>query len=384
MGRRVWWGVVVLAVATFTAQAGPVPPVPPTLNATMARIGGVMQQLFPLIVVRRDLDDAELTQVKADLAQMLKLFHAVEPQINAKSETYQVSYQLILEHLDDTRRAFDEERIDDGRKGLYALGPICTSCHTQDTRLRTLFAGSARAAFASDLDYAEFNYLTRNYADAELYYDKYLHSAEPKTEFDIIRPLQHLIVIYTQIRNRPGHGAERLKGYLGLPGNTEHSRQQIRSWIAGLEALDASGVSRVQAVDFTTLQGFVTRYLGTMEQPKAELHLPPQEEVARVWLRGLLYHYLNSNPPREQMPRLYYWLAVTDRSINYDYYYSLSELYLVECITGHAEHPYAGRCYDEYESYMLHLYSGPAGEFLPPEVKEELDMLRSHLQQKLH
>lgn len=363
-----------IAPATFAAAETPHP-----LNAKMSEIGEVMAGLFPLIVAQRELSSPEQAQLKENLTRLVVLFREAGPHIRQRSETYNVSYQLVLDHLEKTKRMLDLKYLDQARIDLYALGPICTSCHTQDTQLRTTFGGVDRAGFPTDRAYAEFSYLTRNYAEAERYYDLYLRSDENKMEFDIVQPLQRLITIYTQVFNLPGTGAEKLSRYTDIKGHTAITRKHLTGWIKGLRALESSGASKVNAPDLKTIEGFIRQYIGPLDTPLPAVHVGPEQEIARVWLRGQLYHYLNRQPGTKEIPMLLYWLAVSDRAIGYEYFFSLADLYLKDCVLNYSSSPYAQRCFDEYNEYVAYAYSGSGGNFTPPEIEDELERLRAVL-----
>ncbi len=349
----------------------------PSLNQTMTQIGETMVDIFPLIYAKRELSKDEHTKFGYDLTRMVTLFRAIEMPIKKKSGTYQVSYQFAMKHLSKTKHAYDKGDIEQARSQLYALGPICTSCHMQDTRLRTLFNGSQRSRFDDDFSFAEFNYVTRNYSEAIKYYDKYLSSNTTKTEWDIVQPLQRLITIYTQIYGRPGQGAKQLKKYSTLKEHTPETKKHLQRWIAGLKQLEHKEVGKYQDVDFKTLQNFVTQYLGVLDELSAIPESSPEDVVARVWLRGLLYHYLSGSPSQDEIPKLLYWLSICDRSIDFNFYFSLADLYLKDCILNHPEHPYAKRCFDEYNAYVMFSYTGADGTYIPAEIQRELDQLQN-------
>jgi hypothetical protein len=369
---------VVLFSQSFSLHAAPptAPSSSQALSQTMTQIGELMVELYPLVVARRELANSEKQQIRQDLGRLVQLFHLAQPHIKRRSDTYQVSYEFVLDYLNTTTRALDAGNFDFARGRLYGLGSICASCHTQDTKLRTLFSGTTRNNFPDDFSFAEFNYVTRNYDTAIRYYDKHLRSQQAKTELEIVQPLQRLITIYTQIYNKPGEGARKLEQYLDLENHTPLTKKHLTEWIAGLKELDARGASKVKSVDFKTLQKYVGQYLGPLDEPPAEIFLTPKEEISRVWLRGLLYHYLNGQPAENEIPKILYWLSICDRSIGYDFYFSLADLYLKECILKHSDHPYARRCLDEYQEYITFSYSGSSGTFIPPEVQQELEKLR--------
>ena len=186
-----------------------------------------MIDTYPLIVTQRELTVAEKRLLRANIKRLSELFESAEPFIRARSETYVVSYRFILEYLRETQRAIADKNLDYARSRLYGLGSICTSCHMQDTKLRTLFTGAGRERFPNDAAYAEFNFLTRNYDEAEKYFERDLRSGNAKTEYDVIQPLQRLIVIYTQIKNQPGAGADVLSKFVDLPTHTDTTRGEL-------------------------------------------------------------------------------------------------------------------------------------------------------------
>lgn len=345
---------------------------PDALNRIMTNIGTTMVDAYPIIVLQRELTAAERQSLRAGIKRLSQLFHEADPYIRERSDTYVVSYQYILEYLQETQRAMDDDNLDYARSRLYGLGTICTSCHTQDTKLRTLFTGAGRERFSDDASYAEFNFLTRNYGEAEKYFERDLRSGEKKSEYEVIRPLQRLVIIYAQIKNQPGTGAAVLNKFIDLSVHTDATRRELRGWITGLRVLDARGAGKVTAPTFAEIESHVRQILGPLDQPLSVIRVSPDEEIRRVWLSGVLYHYLNRKPPRGQIPKLLYWLAVNDRVVGYNHFYSLADLYLKECVYNHAEHPYARRCLAEFQEYVNFAYSESGGTFVPAELKQEL------------
>jgi len=338
----------------------------------MSQIGNEMTTIYPLVYAERQLSSQELTTITQSLEHMSHLFSQSGTQIQKRSETYQVSYDFIKSYLAETVHAFKTENLDYARSRLYGINDICTSCHTQDTHLRTLFKGKGREAFKSDYVYAEFSFLTRDYQQAEVYFDKQLRSKEHLTEYKIINPIKRLITIYTQIYNRPGDGAMQLVKYRALWDHSMETRDALNGWINGLNALEKNGASQVKNPDFKTLANYVEKYLGKIDKSTGELILPADEEVARVWLRGQLYHYLNRNPTKNEIPQILYWLARCDRSVGYSYNFTLVDMYLKDCVNNYPTHRFAQRCYSEYKDFVTSRYGGSGGEFTPPEIEDEL------------
>lgn len=337
-----------------------------------------MVEIYPLVVAKRPLTEKEIEIIDNALTKLSDLFSAAKPFIKAKSDGYQISYEFVSEYLKVVKSVLATRHIDFARNHLYALGEICTTCHTQDTTLRTLFSGSTRDRFNDDYAYAEFNYMTRNYRDAINYYDKHLTSITKKTELEIVQPLQRIITIYTQIHGNPGDGVEKLKTYLTLKDHTSETKNQLANWVRGMEELNANGVSSVKPMTFEKLKSYVYKYLGDIDKITIIINSDANQEVQRVWLRGQLYHYLNNNPDTNEVPVILYWLSVADRSISYNFYFSMTDLYLKQCVLKYPKHNYAHRCYKEFREYVDYTYSRQ-GEPIPASIRKELRELKMKL-----
>jgi len=352
-----------------------------TLNAIMTDIGGIMLDVYPLIVAKQAFTQQDTAKLNKTLTRLSKLFQEAEPLIDRKSAGYRISYEFISQYLSVVKDVLKYDDVDYARSHLYALGEICTSCHTQDTTLRTLFSGTTRDKLPDDYAFAELNYMTRNYAEATRYYEKFLNTPGRKTELEIIQPLQRIITIYTQVESNPDQGIKILKKYLNLKQHTPETRAELEGWIKGLEILKDNGVSGVTPVSFVNLQSYVKKYLGDSEYFPLQSQSTAVEEVQRVWLRGQLYHYFNRTPKENEVPMLLYWLAEVDRSIAYNFYFSLADLYLKQCVLKYPAHPYAQRCFEEFKNYADYTYK-KEGEDIPVGIKQEITQMQEALKNK--
>lgn len=364
--------LVTLIAYTGVIYASPAPaPAQVSLNQIMTSIGKTMVEIYPLIVAKRELTHKEIQSVENALSRLSYLFATAKPFIDEKSDGYQISYEFVSEYLKVVKSVLMSDQIDYARSHLYALGEICTSCHTQDSTLRTLFSGTTREHFDDDYAYAEFNYMTRNYRDAVKYYEIFLASPARKTELEIIQPLQRIITIYTQVNNQPAEGIGHLRKFQNLKDHTSETKAQLESWIRGLEELNMISSQGNRPVRFDQLSHYVTEYLAQSEDKITETPSNVEQEVQRVWLRGQLYHYLNRNPDANEIPMLLYWLSVADRSIAYNFYFSMTDLYLKQCVLKYPKHPFAPRCFREYREYVNYIYTRN-GEPIPEGIQNEL------------
>ncbi len=349
-----------------------------TINQDMTKIGQTMTDLLPIIVNNKRFSlPSNQELIGKDIDRLIDLFAKVGPHFDAKSITYRVSYDVMFKHLQTTQSAHRTHNLVYTQALLRELVSICTSCHTQDNQSRTLFLGATRDTFDSDYHYAEFNYLTRNYPIAIEYYKRYLQAPRAEiSEEKVLDTLRNLLIMQVQINQDPADALSTLTPYADSPKLSAYSRQTLHEWITGLYQLKKQPLPTKQQVSFKTIETLVHKYLGSLAEAGSSTIPEKPKQVLYIALRGLIYYELAQHPTEAQTPQLLYWLAVVDRSTRNSFYYSLSDLYLKECIVNYSKFPVAKNCYDEYEDYMLFSYSGSQGTSLPTDIQQEMDRLR--------
>ncbi|MGD8573035.1 MAG: hypothetical protein PVH98_11300 [Gammaproteobacteria bacterium] len=362
--------VIITSAITMAAKAD-------SINEIMAKIGHTMEALFPIVFDDKKFGDLNQQPHIADEVNKLdSLFSKAKSHFEHKSPTYRISYDVIKNQLSDVEVALKYDNYNHAQNILKEFVSICTSCHTQDSKMRTLFGGVKREHFENDLQFAEFNYMTRNYDTAMKYYDRYLGKSGAISETDLMTAMKRILTVYLQVYNNPQDAMDHLAQFKNYPHHTKYTRKNLNEWMEGLKVLKSQDVSHVTNPNMKQLQVYVDKILGPLDEPGMADFPSKKEKVARVWLRGRLFHYLNSQPPKEEIPRLLYWLAIIDRTVNYSFYYSLADRYLKECMLQYTSHPYAEKCYREYETYITFSYSGSRGTDIPDDVEKELKALK--------
>jgi len=355
-------------------------------NTTMKSIGENMSHLFPVMFHEKDFQAPQnRAEIKKRLDNIVTLFANAGPHFEHRSITFRTSYEVLFSHLKETQASFNKGNLIYAHNLLREAVSICTSCHTQDNKGRTLFQGVTRTRFDDDYEYAEFSFMTRNYPDAIQYYDRFLAKPHANyTEKETLTALKRELTIFAQVYNDPGQGADHLRSQLTKSTMTPYVKKNVMEWIKGLRELENSDVFIENKKDFASLEKLVHQYLGPLNQPGAGIAPSKKKKVFHVWLRGLLYRYLNGHPKPQEVPKLLYWLSINDRATNYSYYYSLADLYLQECMLSYSNDPYAKKCYQEYKDYVEFSYSGSQGMEIPPDVEKQLKQLHNKVYGNKH
>ncbi|WP_455376173.1 hypothetical protein [Kaarinaea lacus] len=351
-----------------------------SLNEAMVAIGYTMEELFPVIFDKQEPDKKQQKQLRESVEKLIGLFDKAKTHIDVKSPTYRISFDVIKTQLSHAKSANKYKNFNYTKSILKDVTSICASCHTQDSKVRTLFPSVKRDAFSSDYEYAEFSYMTRNYDTAMEYLTKFLNSNTETDEAELLSIMKQMITIYIQIYYRPDDAETALNNLKNYKYHTKFSRKTLEEWLAGIADLkkDKQSLKTIKNIDQLNIE--VHKVLGDLHEPGSAQFPNKRERIARLWLRGALYHYLNTNPSREEVPVILYWLAIVDRSINFSIYYSLSDMYLKECIIKYTSHPYARKCFAEYKENIILSYSGSRGTDIPDDIQDELNALELRIE----
>lgn len=293
-----------------------------------------------------------------------------------------MSYHLLQDYLDSILVEDNPVALPEIKSRLSTLSNYCVSCHTQDSEFRSLFKESKNLVFQSNLSRADFNYATRNYREAHKYYEKYLFTEAALSDADVLYALHKILSIYTQVLNEPMSGIKALNRI----GKEKTFSKGIEKFIVAskeaLMSLDLSHAEDKKLVSFEELSGYVSEYIGGISLGQGIFFTNSSEKIERLWLRGLIFRYLNDSPKQDEMPYILYWLALCDLSLGHGYDYALADFYIKQCITRFPTHPFAQQCFNEYKDYVTFYYTTPNETILPFEVNNELKELENHLKLK--
>lgn len=365
-----------LAPAAIAADAVAIPPPPePSINETMTEIGALMSNLISEQVLAEP--DAALKQLDALDARFGRLgAHAGD-----RGPAFRITWQTMQEQIARTRDAVDSgiATKENLRNLVHGIASACSGCHTQDDKAQALSFGKLSANTGDPLQRARFSYITRDYAAALKLYDSWL-DAQPRLSYNgpVLDAFEGELTIYAQVYRDPDQAIKALKKRLDRSSGSmsKQVRQDIQSWIKGFEEIRKAKLKPLNP-SFAELERYAQKYV--LPHAGTVIGTSQQEKIVYLWLRGLMHEYVQANPADARMADLLYWLASLDRVLDYNFYYSLADLYLKECIVRYPTSDAAESCYDEYERYVEFAYSGSSGEHVPVEVQDELKRLREIL-----
>jgi len=334
--------------------------------------------LKPYVVSEALFDDPQNTVVIGDHLQKFvnlakKAGH--DPQLGA--ENFKFSRDVLLEHIEDTVRVFRLGHKSYARWELNSTLTICASCHTQMPTPPHIFAEfQSLKTFSSEFDQAEFLFAVRDFDHAMKIFDQLIdHYPQMKTNAEQVeKSLEREVAYFARVRQRPDEAIVALQNHLKNKLLPEYLQKNVKIWIGQFQSwnsqlsIDPQKASGDQVVEFAKTQ--------VEKAWKDPVDATNPHLVTYLRVSGVLYKFLSEHPPSKVTPEILYWLSICDRSVGNEFFYSLADLYLRECIIRYPKEPIAKKCFKEYEAVTTLGYTGSMGVDVPPEVRADLRHLK--------
>ncbi|MDZ7686301.1 MAG: hypothetical protein U5O39_15965 [Gammaproteobacteria bacterium] len=338
-----------------------------SINELMRDVGDTMLRMLPAVYDEKP----DRTLLMENLVRLEYLFNEARPHFESRPVGSQVTFDLIDRRFDEAIALGERRNIDLLRRSVAEAFELCAACHTQDGVTRRAF-GVSKIRELDEYMAVEFSYLTRDYASARTSIDNYLAGDTRTFERDLV-VLQRLLSIGAEVHADPALAARQLREV--VPRLDGRLRARVSDWIDVLDRIGDEAGELQSPFTYNDIAS-INRFLSN-EWPAIKASLDVDEQEAYwVTIRGVLSKLLATRATSDEVPRLLYWFAVSDRALHYRYYNSLSTAYLERCIEEHSNHPFAKRCLEEYEFLVLINFSGSGGTRVPPEVRDRLTELQ--------
>ena len=339
------------------------------INDLMQDLGNTMLRMLPAAYS----EDPDQVLLLENLVRLEYLLSEAEPHFEQADETAQVPLSLLKERLADARAWGTRGNMVMLQNTVTESFALCATCHVKDRVSRKAFESTQTKALENYLA-VEYHFLTRDYTAAMSSMQDYFETGERSQTRDSL-VLQKILTVGVEVRRDLEFSMMQLSAAMKYLKDGDYNAQRVSAWITVL--------SRIRA-DRNMLQSPIGKSLAELdsflgvEWPEIRALLSVSEQEAYwVVVRGELHRLLMEDKNEKNLPQIYYWLAVTDRELQYRFYGSLSRAYLETCVTEFPQHPFASRCLNEYELLVLISFSGSSGTYVPSEVNERIQAMRS-------
>jgi hypothetical protein len=354
-------------------------------KATKKIMGGLLEEmeaLKPYFLSEEKFADAKnQKEISSHLSKLGELGRTAKHDPVLNQENYKVSAQVLSNHLNELERVFNKGNKSYARWMLTSTLSVCMSCHAQfPTVSRELKAYEKGQKYAGDFEQAEFLFATRAFDEASKMFDKLIRNypASDKKNQHLEVALQRQVAYFSRLKRDPKTALKTFTAYAGNKEIPEYLQNDIKAWVQQFGDWSRQPTPNPKKMSQKEIMSLSQRTLD-MKNPVRNLPSDSPKLVAYLKVSGMLYEYLNSHPKSNITPEILYYLSVYDRSINNNFFYSLANLYLRDCILNYSDKPIAQKCYDDFESETVLSYSGSEGTSIPKEVRDDLKNLKGML-----
>ena len=325
-------------------------------------------------------DSQQKTELLKNLTDISDYFKSARHVEYFQRPGFRPSLETINHHMDDTIRAVKNDNIAFAQKRMKALTALCISCHSQlsENASQNAFGNAInkakRETFDSDFGYANYLFLVRRFSESATYFDSAIEVAlKEGQEHELYSSLRKEISIHTKIDFDVKKSQAFIKKYQGDKRLPPLAQNMLTTWDKSLLKWGKFNPKKVKSID-----QFIKTYLAPLETDKGQT-AGGDNDITLLVSSGVLSKYLIDHPKSSLAPEILYWLSIAERRLSNTYFFSLSDLYLKDCIKLYPKSRYAKKCYAEYAENIEFGYSGSSGTDIPAEEKQELERLKRYL-----
>ncbi len=348
-----------------------------TIQGEMKEVHSLVDNIYPYTLKKGRLSNNEISKLSESIDLLKQHISQIQTDALPKSPTFQLSYNMMLEHLDQTQQALSNADYSYALALVSELPQFCSSCHTQDNASRHFDSSNITSQLKTDFKKGNYHFMMRDYQEALLDFNDHLAKQRKiKHGYGNTEAMEKILVIYLNIYKDP-QSARTYFNRLLESGKLELSLAiDVNHWLHGFDVVENSQYAINKADDIDNLTKDLIKFAdGTF----APIWIKEEDKVTAIWLRGLIFDYMTQHPQDKGSAKLLYWLASLDSALEYGLYYQLPELYLKSCVENYPKDAFAQKCFKQYESLITLQYTGSKGTSIPEYQQERIEQLRKLL-----
>ncbi len=317
-----------------------------------------------------------------DLSDISDFFQSAKHALFFKRPGFRPSLETINSHMKDTLSAVKSDNFIFAQKRLKAMTGLCISCHSQlpESVSKNAFGSSVKKAtretFESDYAFANYLFLVRRFDDAEKFFDLALDTVlKTGNDHIIFDSLRKVISIHTKIDFNFQKATAFIEKYSKDKRLPILAKNTLESWGTGLKSWE-----KFDSKNSAPVSKFIKSHLSLLELEQKNSGGPEAlNDMTLLVSSGVLTKFLTENPKSPLVPEVLYWLSVSERRLSSTYFFSLSDLYLKDCVMLYPKSKFALKCYNLYAENIEFGFSGSLGTDIPEGEKKELKKLKDYI-----
>jgi hypothetical protein len=260
--------------------------------------------------------------------------------------------QLIMsEELKDVINLIEKGKPVMGRAKLLSTLNLCVSCHSQSPGMESnkLFSDSEINSYKiSNFEKAELYFVTRDYEKANNLYTEFLNNSK-KTDDDemILKALERELIYFVKIKKDFVLAKTYFENQMKINKFSDTVLHELKDWSKMLSEKPLWENFDPKLVKEEEMDKFLKKFISDDEEGPI-FTSTDSSEVFDLNLSSILLDYYNAHPDTKIGGKILYWLAILDKRISDDFFFSLGDFYLLACMEKYSKDPIAKECYENY------------------------------------
>lgn len=349
----------------------------------MNDISGTIRQLGPYIASEQEfLKEKNKKYIQKNLLELTELFKNLKAHPIIATQGLSINQTVMTEQLEQTVNLFKSDKRSQARAKFTAALNLCVNCHTQSPgqALPKLFQDKdIKKMKLTAFEKAELYYIGRDYDKAMPLYDQFLMKSK-KTDDDefILKALERELVYFVKIRKSFVEGKAQFDKYLKAGIFNEKIQEEVNEWSRTLGGKSLWENYYPETVREEEMEKFMKGFIADDEEGPI-FTVTNSSEVYDLNLSTILLDYYNAHPETKLGGKILYWLAILDKRINDDLFFSVGDYYLLSCMEKYSKDPIAKECFDTYQEDLEINYISKDKKTFPSEIIERLNSLKKQI-----
>lgn len=325
---------------------------PAPIRQEMTSISKTIRSLGPLITSEAEfISEKNHKLIQKNLNDLSMYFSKLKIHPAMEMQGLAINEHVITEQLDQSAKLFTNKKKSDARAKLHASLNLCVHCHTQAPGIKQaklITEKEIEGYKLSPFEKADLYFITRDYDRALTIYDNFLKNSKKDDNDEFIyKSLERELIYFVKMKKSFPLAKSHLEELLKGKNFNDKITHEVNDWIVALsgknlwENFDPGKTTDEEMAKF--MQSFIT------DEEEGPIFSPTNSsEVYDLNLSYILMDYYNLHPETKLGGRILYWLAVLDKKINDDLFFSLGDFYLLACMEKYNKDPIAKECYESY------------------------------------
>lgn len=324
--------------------------------------------------------------IQAKLTKLTDNFKKMKVHPVISTQGLSINQSVMTDQLDQTLNLFKADRSAMARAKFTSALNLCVSCHTQSPgkELPRLFGDKdLKKMKLSPYEKGELFFVTRDYDQAMASYDEFLNKSK-KTDDDefIFKALERQLIYFVKIKKDFSAAKAHFEKFVATKKFNDKVNEEISQWVKTLSGKSLWENFNAETATEEEMEKFMKGFIADEEEGPI-FTVTDSTEVYDLNLSSILLDYYNAHPDTKHGAKILYWLAILDKRLNDDLFFSIGDYYLLSCMEKYSKDPIAKDCYEAYlEELELNYTSGDKSKELPADVQRKLRELRKQINYK--